>query len=551
MRYHLSRLRVLLTCGFLAAVSLSSSLRATERVAVTVLATTDLHGRISPLDYSSNQPAQVGLAKIGTLIRAQRQRDPGLLLLDCGDTIQGTPLAYYHNRVHNAPPDPMMAAMNALGYDAMAIGNHEYNFGLEVLHKAEREAAFPWLSGNTYRTDSGEPAYAPYLVKETNGVRIGVIGLTTPGIPMWENPENFAGLEFGDPVAAARRWVEVLQEKEKVDAVVIAMHMGLEENLAKSSDAGEVSTSENLALAIARTVPGVDLILMGHTHRRVPALVVNGVLLAQAGRWGDHLIEATLYFARESAEAPWTVCAKASEALPIAASVAPDPELLEIAAPYEAETQQWLDRVIGQCPGSLSAADASLRDNALLDLVHRTQLEAGNAEISFAANFNPRAHIPAGPVTVRDIASLYVYENTLYVVDLTGAQVKAALEHAARYFLPYEEGKSPSELIDPAIPAYNFDLAEGVSYTIDLRRPLGDRIVDLRFQGEPLDPARHFRVAINNYRYNGGGGYTMFKDAPIVYRSSEEIRNLIIAWIEQQREIPSVPTGNWQLAPTP
>jgi len=523
------------------------ALGATERTAVTILSTTDLHGRIFPLDYGTNRPANVGLAKLATLIERERTRDPELILLDCGDTIQGTPLAYYHNRVNNVPPDPMILVMNHLGFDGLTIGNHEYNFGLEVLEKARSEADFPWLSANTYATATSEPAYTPYLIKEVDGVRIGVLGLTTPGIPGWENPENYSGLEFRNPVEEARKWIRHLREEESVDAIVIAMHLGVEVNLAKSSEEKHEAYPKNAGLAVARALPDVDLILMGHTHRRVPALVVNGVLLAQAGRWGDHLVRSRLYFERASEEDAWTVAAKESETLAVTDSVEADPAVLALAQPYEDETQAWLNREIGQCDERLTAEGARLRDNAILDLIHRVQLDAGGAEISMAASFNSSAVVPAGPVTVRDLAAIYVYENTLYVIELTGAEVKAALENSARYFLPFEEGKSPADLIDRSIPGYNFDTAEGVEYTLDLRRPVEDRIVDLRFRGEPLDLERTYRVAINNYRYNGGGGYSMYAGAPVVFRSSGEIRNLMIQWVEEQGIIPAQPTNNWHL----
>jgi 2',3'-cyclic-nucleotide 2'-phosphodiesterase/3'-nucleotidase len=226
-----------------------------------------------------------------------------------------------------------------------------------------------------------------------------------------------------------------------------------------------------------------------------------------------------------------------------------DPAVIALAEPYHVETEAWLSRPIGTSARSLGATTAHLEDSALLDLIHAAQLEAGEADVSFAANFNLRATIPAGPITVRDIASLYLYENTLYVIEATGAQVKAALEHSSRYFRTYEEGKSAGQLIDPEIPGYNFDIAEGVSYEIDLRRPIGDRILNLKFKGEPLAPDRVLRVSINNYRYNGGGGFTMFKDAKVLARSSAEIRDLIIDWVERHGEIPAEPSGNWRIVP--
>ena len=183
------------------------------------------------MDYYTDKPDNRGLAKIATLIKQTRKETPNVLLIDSGDTIQGTPLEYFHNKKNNTPPDPMMLAMNALHYDSMTVGNHEYNFGLKVLEKARSEAKFPWLSANTYNKGTNQTHYQPYIVKEIAGVRIAVLGLTTPGIPNWENAPNYAGLEFREPLSEAKKWVPVLRRKERADVVVIAMHMGLEEDL--------------------------------------------------------------------------------------------------------------------------------------------------------------------------------------------------------------------------------------------------------------------------------------------------------------------------------
>src|SRR6185436_8784617 len=204
---------------------------APERVQITILGTTDLHGNINPIDYYTNKPDNRGFAKMATLIKRVRKEHPNVLLIDSGDTIQGSPLESFHGRKNNAPPDPMMLAMSSLSYDAMTVGNHEYNFGLKVLEKARSEAKFPWLSANTYATQTQKPHYKPYIVKEVAGVRIGILGLTTPGIPNWDNAPNYGGLEFNEPLAEARKWVPILRDQEKADVVVIAMHMGLEEDL--------------------------------------------------------------------------------------------------------------------------------------------------------------------------------------------------------------------------------------------------------------------------------------------------------------------------------
>jgi 2',3'-cyclic-nucleotide 2'-phosphodiesterase/3'-nucleotidase len=253
----------------------------------------------------------------------------------------------------------------------------------------------------------------------------------------------------------------------------------------------------------------------------------------------------------ENAGAEWRIVARAARTIPVDDGVASDPEILQLGEPYDRETQAWLSRRIGESAVELTSIDARFRDTAILDLVQRVQLQAGKADVSMAAVFNPEARIRKGPVTVRDIAGLYIYENTLVVLEVTGQQLKDALEHSAKYFRPYEPGKSPAELVDEKIPAYNFDIAEGVTYDLNISKPVGARIENLQFQGKPLAPAQKLRLAINNYRANGGGGYTMYKGAPVVYRSSEGIRELIIEWlvnwVERYQKIPTEPDNNWKI----
>ncbi len=537
--------RPILLLALLAAGPLGAApAAAVEYGHVTIASTTDLHGRIYPVDYSNDFPYEGGLAKISTVIQQLRGEDPKLLLVDSGDTIEGNPLAYYHARRNNVPPDPMMMVMSYLRYDSMAVGNHDFNYGLAVQGKARSEANFPWISANIYNTATHQPAYPPYLVKVVNGIRIGILGLTTPGIPYWDAAENYAGLEFHNPLLEAPKWVAKLRHEEHVDAVVVTMHMGLEQNLATGGSAVGAVPNENMGIAIARGVPGIDLILLGHTHQEVADLVINGVLLAQAGRWGDHVIKADLTFSREGT-GPWQLTGKATHSLRMQ-GVAPDPAVLAMAKPYHEETERWLAQPIGTCDRDLDAR-AVFRDSAMLDLVQRVQLEVGHADVSLASIFNPRAQIHAGPVTVREMAGLYVYDNTLLVIQATGRQLKEALEHSAHFFLPYDPAKTLNQLVDPNFYLYNFDNAEGVSYEMDLRRPYGDRIQHLTFRGQPLQPGQPLRLAMNNYRQSGGGAYDMFKGDPVVYRSSITIRDLLIDWVEQHHAIPSTPANNWRI----
>jgi 2',3'-cyclic-nucleotide 2'-phosphodiesterase (5'-nucleotidase family) len=555
MRDHSMFKKRFVAIGFLtlSILALSISVRtsavtgAAQRAHVVILGTTDMHGRIFPIDYYTNKYDNVGIAKVATLVKEARKNDPDLLLVDSGDTIQGTPLEYFHNKRNNTPPDPMMLSMNALHYDSMAVGNHEYNFGLKVLEKARSEAKFPWLSANTYNKGTSTTHYQPYIVKETNGVRVGVLGLTTPGIPNWENVPNYEGLEFKETVSEAKKWVPILRDKEKVDVIVITMHMGLEEDLRTGQTSPSQVPNENAAIAIARQVPGVDVILMGHTHREVSSLVVNGVLLTQANRWASHVARVDVYLEKNN-DGKWHVVAKQSRTIPVTEKTTIDTEIAQLGQPYDKETQDWLSRTIGESTEELTSQDCRFRDTAIIDLIQRVQMEAGKADVSMAACFNPQARIPKGPVTVRDIAGLYEYENTLVTLELTGQQLKDALEHSAAYFREYQPGKSLNELVDQRIPGYNFDMAQGVTYELDITKPFGQRIQNLKFKGQPLNPTQKLRVVTNNYRVNGGGGFTMYKDVPVAYRSSEEVRELIIDWVERHKTIPTQADNNWRIA---
>jgi 2',3'-cyclic-nucleotide 2'-phosphodiesterase (5'-nucleotidase family) len=372
--------------------------------------------------------------------------------------------------------------------------------------------------------------------------------LTTPGIPNWENVPNYAGLEFKETISEAKKWVPILRDKEKVDLVVITMHMGIEEDLRTGTPNPAQVPNENAAVAIARQVPGVDVILMGHTHQDVPSLVVNGVLLAQANRWASHLARVDVYL-EKNGEGRWSAVGKRSRTIPVTEKTALDPEIAQLGQPYDKETQDWLGRTIGEATEELTAQDCRFHDTALVDLIQRVQLEAGKADVSMAACFNTQAHIAKGPVTVRDIASLYEYENTLVTLELTGQQIKDALEHSSRYFGEYRPGRTLAELVDTRIPGYNFDVAQGVTYELDVTKPFGQRIQNLKYKGQPLSPAQKLRVVTNNYRVNGGGGFTMYTGAPVIYRSSEEVRELIIDWVERNKTLPTRADDNWKITP--
>ena len=518
--------------------------QAPEQVTITLLSTTDLHGNLYPFDYFQNRAANRGLAKVGTLVKQVRAETPHTLLVDCGDTIQGTSLAYYFARKDTSQPNPTIALMNALGFDAMATGNHEFNFGLDVLWRAKRESSFPWLSANI-RQDyfPGDDAYFPsHLIKEVAGVRVGIVGFITPGVPNWEQPENYKGYSFESIVAAAKRVIP--EVRKQVDLLVVIAHSGLGRNpqTGEGDTAGDVA-NENQIWDLAEQVPGIDVIFFGHTHRELPEKFIGNVLLAQARNWGQSLARADVTLQRVGNR--WEVMRKASRVMPVTDSVPADPQLLAMAEPYHAATQKYLDTPVATLSQPLTGFTGRVEDHPLVDLIHKVQLEYGQADVSMATIFIPNLQFRAGPITVRELAALYLYENTLYVVEMTGAQLKEALEHAASHYpsWPPQQGERIAQ------PSYQTDVAEGVEYKVDLTQPVGRRIRDLRFRGAALDASRKLRVAINNYRYTGGGNYRVYPGLPVVYRSPQEVRELLIEYVQRTQRIPTTANGNWEIVP--
>jgi 2',3'-cyclic-nucleotide 2'-phosphodiesterase / 3'-nucleotidase len=513
-----------------------------ETVSLTLLSTTDIHGHIEPYDDLTRRPANWGLAKIATLVRQARAEKPNVILLDCGDLIEGTPLAYYFAAKDPKAPNPVVAAMNTLDYTAMALGNHEFNFGIGPLLRAKRQANFPWLAANLdQKATSGDAYFPPYIIKRVAGIRVGIVGFVTPAIPHWEIPEHYRGYQFEPIPDAGRRVIPEL--RRQVDLVVAIVHSGLDRDPATCRKFRATYPEENQAWELAEENPEIDVEFFGHTHREIPELFVHGVLLAQARNWGQSLAEADVTMQRD-AGGDWRVASKHSHVIPVTSEVQADARIERLDAHDNSLVQRYLDTPIARAAHALSGATGRIDDNALVDLIHAAQMFEGRADVSLATIFIPSAEFPAGRVTIRDIFALYPYENWLYTVEMTGAELKAALEHAASYFPSW-----PAPAGRLRLPSYNADSAEGVAYRVDLTKPVGKRIVDLSYRGQPLRPDQKLRVAINNYRYTGGGGYGMLAGLRLVYRSPKEEREMIIDYLRGGHPVPATPDGNWEVIP--
>ncbi|WEO96258.1 5'-nucleotidase C-terminal domain-containing protein [Streptomyces sp. FXJ1.172] len=547
-----------------------------------ILGTTDLHSHVFDWDYykdaaySDKAGNSVGVARVATLIKQQREAkgEDHVLLVDAGDIIQGTSLAYYFARVDpitgtdgkKGPRHPMAVAMNHMRYDAAALGNHEFNYGIETLRKFERQCHFPLLGANALDAKTLKPAFHPYTVKRicvpgAPDIKVGILGLTNPGIALWDKDNVSGKMVFPGLVEQAKKYVPRLRALG-CDVVFLTDHSGLD---GSSSYGDELPYVENASNLVAEQVPGIDAILVGHTHVEVPSYTVKNeetgeeVLLSEPYCWGYRL--SVFDFEVELEHGRWKVVSKTAQTLN-PNTVDEDPEIKKLLQADHELVVKYVNTAVGTCTEDLSAAESCWKDVPIMDFIQKVQadtvkagLSAADAAlplISVAAPFSRTADIPKGNVTIKDIAGLYIYDNTLYGKKLTGAQLKDYLEYAAKYYHQVPAGTK----VDTATLTnansfwdYMYDVADGVDYEIDIAQAEGSRIKNLSYNGSPVADDQVFVVAVNNYRANGGSGYPHIASAPIAYSSTNEIRQLMIDYVTAKKTLDPADFAkvNWKL----
>ncbi|MGW4389752.1 bifunctional metallophosphatase/5'-nucleotidase [Streptomyces sp. NPDC004685] len=533
-----------------------------KRYSFAVMGTTDLHGHVFNWDYFKDAEytdaagnAQ-GLSRISTLVKQVREEKGrgNTLLIDAGDTIQGTPLTYYYARVEpitaaDGPVHPMAQAMNAIGYDAAALGNHEFNYGIDTLRKFESQLKFPLLGANAVDAKTEKPAFRPYVIKRLRtphgkDVKVAILGLTNPGIAIWDKAYVQGVLKFPGIEEQAALWVPKLRSMG-ADVVIVSAHTGAS---GTSSWGDQLPYVENAAANVARTVPGIDAILVGHAHVEIEQQLVTNektgksVVLSEPLCYAERL--ALFDFELEWEKGRWTVASVSSKLLNSNA-VADDPKITKLLEDEHALVVKYVNQVVGQATTTLTTVDARYKDAPIIDLINKVQADvvtealksteyASLPVLSQASPFSRTSSIPAGEVTIRDLSGLYVYDNTLVAKLMTGAQVRAYLEFSAEYFVQTAAGAVVD--VDKLTnannrPDYNYDYVSGLSYDIDVAQAAGSRIKNLTYQGAALDDAQKFVFAVNNYRANGGGAFPHVASAQELWSESTEIRTRIAEWV--------------------
>ncbi|MBO2462097.1 bifunctional metallophosphatase/5'-nucleotidase [Actinomadura violacea] len=547
-------------------------------VTITVMGTSDIHSHALDWDYykdaaySDSAGNVVGLARVSSLVKQiRRQRGRGhTLLFDAGDTIQGTPLGFYYATVEpitkTGQTHPMATQMNAIGFDAVALGNHEFNYGLPFLNKWISQMDAPVLAANAVHAGTDRPAFRPYVIKRMHvpghpPIRVGLLGLTNPGVAIWDKANVSGKLDFLDLVETAKKWVPIVRA-QGVDVMVVSAHAG---DSGLSSYTGDIPV-ENASAMVAQQVPGIDAILFGHAHIDVPERFVTNettgepVVMSEPKCWGERLSVFDLTLRRERGR--WKVVGKSATTVNTN-TVEEDPALVGLVKKQHDAVVAYVNQVVATSTEEMSAAESCWKDTAILDYVNAvqtakvTEAVAGTEYatlpvVSIAAPFSRLATFPAGKVTIKDIAGLYIYDNTLLGSVLTGAQIKDYLEYSARYY----KQVAASDPVDPAswtnahdLPDYNYDQFSGVTYDIDIAQAEGSRIRNLAFNGTAVADDQKFVVAVNNYRQSGGGGFPHITTAPVVYNAQLAIREAIVAYASAAGTIDpkSFHVENWRL----
>lgn len=549
-----------------------------QTVKVKIIETSDVHSAVFPYDLINDRPSNSSLAHISAYLKEQRaDTNQIVFLLDNGDILQGDPVAYYYNFEKTDTLHLIADVMNYLKYDAATVGNHDIETGHEVYDRFDKEINFPWLSANAVNTTSEQPYFKTYTTVERGGVKIAILGLITPAIPKWLPEKIWSGIRFDDMIETVKKWVKKIKETEQPDLMIGLFHSGVDFTYGGENE--NSYKNENASRLIAERVNGFDLIFVGHDHA--------GWNFKTKGPSGKEvLILGTTSNAQNVAVASYTlqydkICMiydkkEITGELVSMKNYSPDPDFLKRYEKNFDEVKNFVNRPIGEFTESISSRDAIFGPSKFVDLIQNIQLNLTNADVSFTAPLSFNAGIDKGTVYVKDMFDLYRFENLLYTMELSGQEIKDCLEfscgnwfnqmkektdHLLKFKLDengnikYSERTKSPELDERF---YNYDAAAGIDYTVDVTKPIGEKVTIISFSnGKPFDLNSNYRVAINSYRGNGGGGHlTRGAKIPhddlakrIINSTEKDLRYYLMKWIEKEKVITPKLLGNWSVVP--
>ena len=552
--------------SFMLLTALTLSVNATEKkVTLRFIETSDVHGSFFPYDFTNRKPRVGSMARISSYVKQLRkQYGNNVVLLDNGDILQGQPTSYFYNYVATNEPNIAAQVINYLGYDAETIGNHDIEPGHAVYDKWIKEVKCPVLACNVVNVKTGQPYTHPYAIIKRNGVKIAVLGMLTPAIPNWLTENIWEGLRFDDMVKSAKKWMKIIQEKEHPDVVVGLFHSGREGGI-KTKD-----YEEDASCVVAQQVPGFDIIMFGHDHTRFNQKIKNiegkEVLCIDPANNAMTVAQADLTLTLKNGK---VTNKQVTGTLVDVTKLPIDEEYMAHFKPEIEKVNQYVDRIIGNIENTIYTRDIYIGSSAFNDFILNLELQITKADIAFNAPLQFDASIKAGPVRVADMFNLYRFENQLYVMRMTGEEIRKHLEMSYDQWV--NTMKSPDDhlllLADTRGDAqrlgfknftFNFDSAAGIDYVVDVTKPDGQKVKILRMSnGQPFDEHKWYTVAINSYRGNGGGelltkGAGIPKDSlnsRIIYRSPRDQRYYLMQEIEKMGTVAPKANNNWKFIP--
>ena len=543
-----------------------------QEVELTFFETSDVHGSYFTYDFINRTPAPGGLARISNYVREQREAlgKENVILVDNGDILQGQPAAYYYNFIDTVSTHLCSSILNYMDYDAAAVGNHDIEAGHAVFDRWSQDCKFPVLGANVIDVYKKAPYWPPYTIVERQGLRIGILGMITPGIPTWLPQQLWRGMSFEDQVTTAKEWMPILKNDEKADIVIGVFHSGL----GRQDD--NTPNSENAATQVAYNVPGFDAIFYGHDHRKNCLKVANmegdSVLLINPGASAVDLaaVKMNIEIEKQGNGKKVTVTKVQGENIDMS-DITPDADFMKTFAKEEQTVRNFTEKIIGHSKNNLETRPAFFGPSAFVDFIHTLQLKISGADISFVAPLSFDAAIPEGDIRVSDMFNLYKYENFLYVMEMTGKEIKDYLEYsyagwtqqmksADDHLLLFNEKNinSPEAWQRLQVSSYNFDSAAGLLYTVDVTKPTGKKVtIKSMANGRPFSLKKTYKVAVNSYRGNGGGKLmTEGAGIPkaelsdrIIWSTDKDLRYYLMQEIEQLHDINPQPLNQWKLVP--
>jgi 2',3'-cyclic-nucleotide 2'-phosphodiesterase/3'-nucleotidase len=546
-----------------------------QQLQIKIIETSDVHGAIMPYDLVEDKGTKSSLAQVYSYVEQERaNKDQVVILLDNGDILQGDPMVYFYNYERTDTLHLIASVMNYMGYDAATVGNHDIEAGHPVYDRLRDAFDFPWLAANAIDTKSKKPYFKPYTILDYQGVKVAVLGMITPAIPKWLPPDIWSGMEFQDMIETAKYWVDEIKKTENPDLMIGLFHAGVDYTYGNQQ--AETPMNENASRLVAEQVPGFDVVFVGHDHKGWNEQIDNWaghkvLLLGTTSRAHDVAVASiNLQLSKATNHYQKTITGEIVDM----ADFAPDSAFVEKFTPAFLQVQKYVSEPLGTLTQTISTRDAFFGDAAFTDLIHQAQLERGDAEISFTSPLSMDKQLEAGPIYVRDLFKLYRFENLLYTMKLGGQEIKDYLEYSAGlwfatmtspddHLLLFATDSTGGEEIRNgkarlANQFYNLDDAEGIIYTVDVSKPAGSRINIISLaDGAPFDYNKTYRVAVNSYRGNGGGGHLtagaripqeLLQDR-ILQSTEKDFRFYLMQWIRDSKTIEPKVTNNWKILP--